>query len=892
MQQTHPASAAERRVFVVLAVVYAAVTAAILPWAEIPGPRTPQIIAVCNGGITLADFCTALVLGHEFRRSGRPALLILICAYVFSAVMAAVQASVFPGALFETPLFGRGQASSWTFLFWRLGTASLYLAAVLYARKPPLPASSSAANRKLLGAVALTLVGCVLLAALAGVLEIPVTVATQFTSVNFLLIGLYLILCGAALFLIWRVRAFGEVLYLWVALVLIASMCDQIVATLAGGQYTLGWHFGKASSVVSACLLLVLWLGRMAAEEPTTRVHALAAYGGAIAVMVGALLLRWFMMPWVGYGVPFGTVFGAVAIAVWIGGWQPAVVAAGLGFLGGNALFTEPLGAFQSNYVAAALGTLMYVGSSALIIGLGGAMRRARDRSRTAEERFRQWQEASIQGFAMLSVIRDDSGKIADFRFEYVNPRGATMTNRTPDALIGLRLLDVLPRAKSSGIFELLAHVAETGEPTDREIQYDSDGMAGWFRNLVVRVGDGVCVSFSDITRTKGLESDLRQRAAELQRADANKSQFLAVLSHELRNPLAPLMNGLTLLGMLRDPKALADTRTMMERQILQLRRLIDDLLDVSRIDRGKLELVKERVAMDSVIRNAVETAQPNIEAKSHQLIVRYAPDPLYVEGDAIRLSQIVANLLNNAAKFTPPRGHIEVSLSGTDTEAVVAVKDTGVGFDPADARRVFDMFVQLNASREAGAGGLGLGLTLVRWLVQMHGGSIQAQSKGTGKGAEFTVRFPRAKAPLSTVAVDVSGPRTYPRRRVLVVDDNEDARETLAQILGLQGFDVRSCRDGMEAFETASQFKPDVAFIDLNMPVMTGTQLAAKLRSEPWGRAIRLVAVTGMGQQSDIESTTAAGFYAHLTKPTSPDEVLRLAGEVDNVLPLPTRKH
>src|SRR5262249_28765393 len=342
--------------------------------------------------------------------------------------------------------------------------------------------------------------------------------------------------------------------YLWVALVLIASMCDQILATFAGGQYTLGWHFGKASSVVTACLLLVLWLGRMAAEETTTRLHTVAAYRGAIRGTVGDLVLRWFMTPWVGYGVPFGTVFGAVAIAVWIGGWQPAAVAAALGFLGGNALFTEQLGAFRSDHVATALGTAMYVGSAALIIVLGEAMRRARDRSRIAEERFRQWQEASIQGFAVLSVIRDDGGKIADFRFEYVNPRGAVMINRMTDTLIGLRLLDVLPHAQSSGIFDLLAHVAETGEPTDREIQYDSDGVAGWFRNLVVRVGDGVCVSFSDITHTKSLESDLRQRAAELQRADANKSQFLAVLSHELRNPLAPLINALTLLAMLPSP--------------------------------------------------------------------------------------------------------------------------------------------------------------------------------------------------------------------------------------------------------------------------------------------------------------------------------------------------
>jgi len=880
-------SPTERRAFLILVLIYAALAAVILPWAQAPGVRLPQIIAVSNGGIALADLCTALVLGHEFRRSGRPAVLVLLCAYLFSAVMAALQAVVFPGAVFDTPLFGGMQTSSWLFLFWRSTTAALYLATVLYARKPPIAVSGKARDRELLVALLLTCGACALLGVIAAFLEVPATAGTRFTSINLSVIVLFMLICGSALMLIWRSSAFGDALFLWLALVLIASIFDQVLATFGGGQYTLGWHLGKASSVVSACLLLVLWLGHLAAAEATTRVNTVASYGGALAVMVSALLLRWFVTPWLGNGLPVATVFGAVAIAVWIGGWRPATLAAVLGLLATKFLFAEAVDALPP--IGALLGTGMYVGSCALIIGLGEAMRRARDRSRAAEQQFRQWQEASLQGFAVLSAVRDGEGAIVDFRFAYINPRGAAMFGRTLDAVAGQCMLEVLPGAKASGAVHSFVGVVETGEPSDTEVYYEGGGIDAWFRNLVVRVDDGICVSFSDITQTKRLEADLRQRAVELQRADANKSQFLAILAHELRNPMAPLVNGLALLGMLREPKALADTQAMMSRQIDHLRRLIDDLLDVSRIDHGKLELVRERVAMDAVVRNAIETAKPNLEAKSHELVVHYAPDPLHVEGDPVRLSQIVANLLNNAAKFTPPRGRIDIALSASGSHAVVAVTDTGVGFEPGDEQRMFDMFVQLESGTTAAAGGLGLGLTLVHWLTKMHGGTTEAHSAGRGKGAKFVVRLPLAQAVPELAPTLLPRSNAPPSRRVLIVDDNADACDSLAQILELEGFEVRTCHDGARALDLSEEFRPEVIFLDLNMPGVTGYEVAAKLRATPWGRAIRIVALTGMGQKGDLDATRAAGFDAHLTKPASIQEVMRLAtAEPDNVLVSP----
>jgi signal transduction histidine kinase/ActR/RegA family two-component response regulator len=372
-------------------------------------------------------------------------------------------------------------------------------------------------------------------------------------------------------------------------------------------------------------------------------------------------------------------------------------------------------------------------------------------------------------------------------------------------------------------------------------------------------------------------EARLREQADELRRANTNKSHFLALLSHELRNPLAPLRTGLALLKLRHDPQGLAETRTMMERQIAHLVRLIDDLLDVSRIDRGQLELRRERIALDGVVRSAIETARPGIQLKQQELVVRYAPEPLYVDGDAVRLSQVVSNLLNNASKFTPAYGHIEIATGHEGDEVTITVQDDGIGFPSDESERIFDMFVQLDSSRNRAAAGLGLGLSLVRSVVEMHGGRIEARSAGVGRGAAFTVRLRRSATPKPLA---VSQPHAIPssKNRVLVVDDNTDAADSLAELLRLEGFDVHVSYDGAKALEVAKVFHPDVAFIDLNLPGLSGIELALALRREPWAAGLRLIAVTGMGQQSDLEATRAAGFHVHLTKPVEAEVIARLA--------------
>ncbi len=319
----------------------------------------------------------------------------------------------------------------------------------------------------------------------------------------------------------------------------------------------------------------------------------------------------------------------------------------------------------------------------------------------------------------------------------------------------------------------------------------------------------------------------------------------------------------------------------MMDRQLRQMVRLVDDLLDVSRIDRGKIELRRERVPVDAVVSAAIDTARPSIDAKSHELVVRFAQKALHVEGDPVRLAQIVSNLLINAAKFTSPGGRIELSLRGLDGRLEIVVRDNGIGIEPAELPRVFEMFVQLGQSQAQGAegtGGLGLGLALVKSLVDLHGGSVEARSEGRGKGAEFIVMLPLAAAPAETPAALAVSAATPAMRRVLVVDDNEDAARTLGALLRAQGHEVAVHFNAREALEAAVEKLPDVCFLDLNMPLMDGFALAQKLRMLPGGASLRLVAVTGMGRQEDHARSREAGFDLHLTKPADPEVVIRIA--------------
>jgi signal transduction histidine kinase/CheY-like chemotaxis protein len=874
-----------RWVFDGVALAFAALVLLMLPWASQPVDVPPYVIGVYGVAIFAADLCTAVLLIRQYRHEGEHYLLVLLAAYLLGASLMLPLALSFPGAFAEGRFIGHDSTAAILFLAWRVLSAVLLLLAVLLGARTHQQPTKSQRARRVLTTLLVTLLGSAALIVIAMQMHLaPLTQGGRFNLSSFVVGGLVIVLALSGTVIAFATRSRARPVFGWVALVLVASVGEMALSTLSGGRFTLGWYVSRCITVVSSYLLLAYLAAEFARELRHRPKNAQKyAYVAAVALAICAVLLRYFLIPWLGYSVRFATLFGAVAIAVWMGGWRPAVVTAALGYVLAQMFLNPAFGEIPIDVVPETLGLVIFGISCAVIIALGHNMRSARERFQLAEERFRKSQEAAIQGYGLLRAVRDDRGKVSDFIIEYVNPRGAALARQTPEAVIGRRLTQVLPGVGKNHILDTLRDVAESGRPLEVELRYEQDGLSGWFRNLIVRVDDGVAVSFFDVTRARGLEQELAQRAYLLERADSNKSRFLATLSHELRNPLAPLRNGIAILK--RRGGENSEVLGMMDRQLSQMVRLVDDLLDVSRIDRGKIDLNRERVPADAMVSAAIETARPSIDAKSHELVVHFAKKSLHLDGDPVRLAQIVANLLINAAKFTPARGRIELTLrelrrAGEQGELEIVVQDNGMGIEADQLPRVFEMFVQLGQAGDS-PGGLGLGLALVRSLAELHGGSVEARSEGRGKGSQFIVRLPLAAQSEEVPVPRLASAPTGAMRRILVVDDNEDAAITLNALLAAQGHDVRHCFNAAEALEISADRLPEVAFLDLNMPGMDGFELARRLRALPGGSLIRIIALTGMGRESDIARTRELGFDAHLTKPADPDAILKLASSL-----------
>jgi signal transduction histidine kinase len=380
------------------------------------------------------------------------------------------------------------------------------------------------------------------------------------------------------------------------------------------------------------------------------------------------------------------------------------------------------------------------------------------------------------------------------------------------------------------------------------------------------------------------LEEALRRRAEELAEADRRKDEFLATLAHELRNPLGPIRNALQLLRLhgTGDP-VLEKARAIAERQTRNLSRLVDDLLDVSRVGRGKLHLHKERVDLSVVAGLAAESVRPLMEERRHRLSVELAAEPLPLDADPVRLEQVMTNLLTNAAKYTDPGGHIWLATARENGTGLLRVRDTGIGI-PAEAQgRIFDLFMQTEPALNRSQGGLGIGLTLVKRLVELHGGTIAVASPGAGRGSEFTVRLPLAVRPAEAAsgpgAAAATGAGPGRTRRILVVDDNRDGAESLALLLRFWGHEALLAHDGPTALAVGEAEAPDVVLCDIGLPGMDGYQVAQRLRQRLRGRPM-LVALTGYGQDADRRRSREAGFDHHLTKPVDPESLRGLLGQ------------
>lgn len=384
---------------------------------------------------------------------------------------------------------------------------------------------------------------------------------------------------------------------------------------------------------------------------------------------------------------------------------------------------------------------------------------------------------------------------------------------------------------------------------------------------------EAVAGTTRDVTVRKAMEEELRD-------TDRRKDDFIALLAHELRNPLAPIRNGLQVMRLAEgDPGMLADARRMMDRQLSHMVRLIDDLLDVSRINRNKMELRRSRVALTDVLSSAVETAQPQIDEAGHELSLTLPSIPVYLDADLTRLAQVFSNLLTNSAKYTPRGGRIWLSAKRKDTQVEVSVQDNGIGIPPTSLVKIFDMFSQVDRNFERNAGGLGIGLALVKGLVEMHGGTVTAASEGDGRGSTFTVMLPvliEHSDPSHLHPAD-AGQINTPRRRILVVDDNKDGADSLAMMLRLTGNDVQTANDGVQAVEQAEQFRPEIVLMDIGMPKLNGLEATRRIRQQDWGRHMQVIALTGWGNEGDRERSCEAGCDGHLVKPVDLHDLEKL---------------
>ena len=476
-----------------------------------------------------------------------------------------------------------------------------------------------------------------------------------------------------------------------------------------------------------------------------------------------------------------------------------------------------------------------------------------------------------------------------DRRLVWANKSYAARFGKEPDELAGNRLIDLVGEQAFRVLDPLFTRVL-AGEAIQVELEIPYlDGprfvhLASAPTLDAAGVPDGSVTVLTDVTHWRRLEEERERALNDLREADRRKDEFLAMLSHELRNPLAPILNAVEILDSLGPgQRELAGTyNAVITRQARHMKRLLDDLLDVSRVSQGKIQLQKERVDLSVLLREVVEVGRPMISEKRHGLSLTLAPGPLVVEADPTRLLQVFANLINNAAKYTDAEGHIAIISAFENGEAVVTVRDDGIGMAPDLLARAFDLFAQGTRSLDRAQGGLGIGLTMVRTLVKMHGGSVVAFSEGPGRGSELVVRLPLAPSAAPVPA----GPAPAAREaagvplRVLVVDDNVDAAMVLAALLRLLGHEVTVAHDGPAALAAAAAAPPDLVLLDIGLPGMDGHAVAARLRAAGHARAA-LVAVTGYGREEDVRRSREAGFDYHLVKPVSLAELQRICGEV-----------
>ena len=525
-------------------------------------------------------------------------------------------------------------------------------------------------------------------------------------------------------------------------------------------------------------------------------------------------------------------------------------------------------------------GTTLWLSGRGLVISRGEDGRARRLVSIMADVSDRRQAEEGLHIYRERLALALQAGQMGVFDLDMVNdslwwsPQTYVVFGVSPETFTPTResVADLVhPDDRKGFVRGRLQAIAE-----HRPFAYEfrairPDGRIAWISHR----GQAEYDASGRAVRSFGVSLDVTaHKLAELalQEADRKKDSFIATLAHELRNPLAPIRNAVQLLRKRGpDDPQLVWARDVIDRQATQMGRLLEDLLDVSRLTRGEFPLRTERLSLATVVEQAVEIAQPLIDEHGHALSVELPPAPLHVDGDLTRLAQVFSNLLINAAKYTPGGGRLGVTVTPAGSDVEVRVRDNGIGISPEQMPRLFEMFSQGDWLAERARGGMGIGLSLARGLVERHGGTIQARSAGVGRGSEFAVRLPVATGAAVTPAVEAPAPPAAPPCRVLVADDLRDSADSLGLLIELMGHAVEIVYDGEEALRAAERFRPDIALLDLGMPKLDGFTVCERIRAEPWGARMRLVAQSGWGQDEDRRRTAEAGFDHHLVKPIDP---------------------
>ncbi len=595
----------------------------------------------------------------------------------------------------------------------------------------------------------------------------------------------------------------------------------------------------------------------------------------------------------------------AVLFAGLAGGWKPGLFATGLNIAAAIFFFTKPYYTFRVSNPQDFLLLLVYGASGAAISllceGLHAAWGRIEQRQRRLELEIAERRRAELSEQEQAERLRVTLASIGDAVITTDSQGSITYLNGVAESLTGWKHQEARGQLLKT-VFRIMNE--QTRAPVESPVKKVlRDGVIVGLANhtvLVARDGIewpiddsaapirdkngvivGVVMIFRDVTE--------RRRAEQvLQEADRRKDEFLATLAHELRNPLAPIRNALEIIRVAGDDQQVVhQARCTMERQLGQMIRLVDDLLDVSRITRGTIELRKERVDLATIVRSAVETSQPLFDQVGQRLCVSLPDEPIFVDADVIRLSQVFANLLNNAAKYTEPGGRIELTVKPEGANVAISVKDNGIGIPDSMLGGIFDMFTQVDRSLERAHGGLGIGLTIVKRLIEMHGGIVEAHSEGHGRGSEFVVRQPISAAPAQEMKSgdgEEEAVPTIPRRRILIVDDNKDAASSLAMLLKILGHETQVAHEGQKALDIVATYRPEIVLLDIGMPKMSGYDVCRRIRERPKGGDVLIVAVTGWGQEEDRRKAEEAQFDGHMVKPVDPQALIKLLAELQAV--------